>query len=62
MNFLEYVKPIGTLTVIFNFTKSGVDDRIKGLKLGQMIILLNTFQIGKVTCTKVKPCLEDMGK
>ena len=44
---LEYVKPIGT-PVIFLTAKSGVNDRIKGLKLGADDYIVKPFQIGEL--------------
>lgn len=44
---LEYVKPIGT-PVIFLTAKNGVDDRIKGLKLGADDYIVKPFQIGEL--------------
>ncbi len=45
---LEYVKPLGT-PVIFLTAKGGVDDRIKGLKLGADDYIVKPFQIGELT-------------
>lgn len=44
---LEYVKPMGT-PVIFLTAKSGVNDRIKGLKLGADDYIVKPFQIGEL--------------
>ena len=44
---LEYIKPMGT-PVIFLTAKSGVDDRIRGLKLGADDYIIKPFQIGEV--------------
>lgn len=41
---LEYVKPIGT-PVIFLTAKSGIDDRIKGLKMGADDYIVVVWQI-----------------
>lgn len=44
---LEYVKPMGT-PVIFLTAKGGVDDRIKGLRLGADDYIVKPFQIGEL--------------
>lgn len=44
---LEYVKPTGT-PVIFLTAKDGVNDRIKGLKLGADDYIVKPFQIGEL--------------
>lgn len=44
---LEYIKPMGT-PVIFLTAKSGVADRIKGLKLGADDYIVKPFQIGEL--------------
>lgn len=44
---LEYVKPTGT-PVIFLTAKDGVNDRIKGLKLGADDYIIKPFQIGEL--------------
>ena len=44
---LEYVRPIGT-PVIFLTAKAGVNDRIKGLKLGADDYIVKPFQIGEL--------------
>lgn len=45
---LEYVKPLGT-PVIFLTAKSGVDERIRGLKLGADDYITKPFQIGELS-------------
>ena len=57
---LEYVKPIGT-PVIFLTAKSGVDDRIKGLKLGADDYIIKPFQIGELFA-RVEALLRRYGK
>lgn len=57
---LEYVKPIGT-PVIFLTAKSGVDDRIKGLKLGADDYIIKPFQIGELLA-RVEALLRRYGK
>lgn len=44
---LEYIKPMGT-PVIFLTAKSGVDDRIRGLKLGADDYIVKPFQVGEL--------------
>lgn len=44
---LEYIKPIGT-PVIFLTAKGGVEDRIRGLKLGADDYIVKPFQIGEL--------------
>lgn len=44
---LEYVKPMGT-PVIFLTAKSGVNDRIMGLKLGADDYIIKPFQVGEL--------------
>lgn len=44
---LEYVKPMGT-PVIFITAKSGVEDRIRGLKLGADDYIVKPFQVGEL--------------
>ncbi|MCI8860605.1 MAG: response regulator transcription factor [Lachnospiraceae bacterium] len=57
---LEYVKPMGT-PVIFLTAKSGVDDRIKGLKLGADDYIVKPFQIGELLA-RVEALLRRYGK
>lgn len=57
---LEYVKPIGT-PVIFLTAKNGVDDRIKGLKLGADDYIVKPFQIGELIA-RVEALLRRYGK
>jgi DNA-binding response OmpR family regulator len=57
---LEYIKPIGT-PVIFLTAKSGVDDRIKGLKLGADDYIVKPFQIGELIA-RVEALLRRYGK
>ena len=57
---LEYVKPMGT-PVIFLTSKSGVDDRIKGLKLGADDYIVKPFQIGELLA-RVEALLRRYGK
>ena len=57
---LEYVKLIGT-PVIFLTAKSGVDDRIKGLKLGADDYIIKPFQIGELLA-RVEALLRRYGK
>lgn len=45
---LEYVKPLGT-PVIFLTAKGGVDERIRGLKLGADDYITKPFQIGELS-------------
>lgn len=44
---LEYIKPIGT-PVIFLTAKGGLNDRIKGLKLGADDYITKPFQVGEL--------------
>lgn len=44
---LEYIKPIGT-PVIFLTARGGVEDRIRGLKLGADDYIVKPFQIGEL--------------
>ena len=44
---LEYVKPMGT-PVIFLTAKGGVEERIRGLKLGADDYIVKPFQIGEL--------------
>lgn len=44
---LEYIRPMGT-PVIFLSAKSGVDDRIKGLRLGADDYIAKPFQVGEL--------------
>ena len=57
---LEYVKLIGT-PVIFLTAKSGVDERIKGLKLGADDYIIKPFQIGELLA-RVEALLRRYGK
>ena len=57
---LEYVKPMGT-PVIFLTAKDGVDDRIKGLKLGADDYIAKPFQIGALSA-RVEALLSRYGK
>lgn len=57
---LEYVKPLGT-PVIFLTAKGGVDDRIKGLKLGADDYIVKPFQIGELIA-RVEALLRRYGK
>ena len=57
---LEYAKLIGT-PVIFLTAKSGVDDRIKGLKLGADDYIIKPFQIGELLA-RVEALLRRYGK
>lgn len=57
---LEYVKPMGT-PVIFLTAKSGVDDRIKGLKLGADDYIVKPFQVGELLA-RVEALLRRYGK
>jgi DNA-binding response OmpR family regulator len=57
---LEYIKPIGT-PVIFLTAKSGVDDRIKGLKLGADDYISKPFQVGELIA-RVEALLRRCGK
>lgn len=57
---LEYIKPIGT-PVIFLTAKSGVNDRIKGLKLGADDYIVKPFQIGELIA-RVEALLRRYGK
>ncbi|MCM1187113.1 MAG: response regulator transcription factor [Lachnoclostridium sp.] len=57
---LEYVKPMGT-PVIFLTAKSGVSERIKGLKLGADDYITKPFQVGELTA-RVEALLRRYGK
>lgn len=57
---LEYIKPLGT-PVIFLTAKGGVDDRIKGLKLGADDYMPKPFQIGELVA-RVEALLRRYGK
>lgn len=57
---LEYVKPLGT-PVIFMTAKGGVNDRIKGLKLGADDYIVKPFQIGELIA-RVEALLRRYGK
>lgn len=56
----KYVKPIGT-PVIFLTAKSGIDDRIKGLKMGADDYIVKPFQIGELLA-RVEALLRRYGK
>lgn len=57
---LEYAKLIGT-PVIFLTAKSGIDDRIRGLKLGADDYIVKPFQIGELLA-RVEALLRRYGK
>ena len=57
---LEYIKPMGT-PVIFLTAKSGVSERIKGLKLGADDYITKPFQVGELTA-RVEALLRRYGK
>jgi len=57
---LEYVKPLGT-PVIFLTAKGGVDDRIRGLKLGADDYIAKPFQVGELSA-RVEALLRRYGK
>lgn len=57
---LEYVRPMGT-PVIFLTAKSGINDRIKGLKLGADDYIIKPFQIGELLA-RVEALLRRYGK
>ncbi len=57
---LEYIKPMGT-PVIFLTAKDGVNDRIKGLKLGADDYIAKPFQIGELSA-RVEALLRRSGK
>ena len=57
---LEYIKPIGT-PVIFLTAKSGIDDRIKGLRQGADDYIVKPFQIGELMA-RVEALLRRYGK
>lgn len=57
---LEYVKPLGT-PVIFMTAKGGVEDRIKGLKLGADDYIVKPFQVGELLA-RVEAVLRRYGK
>lgn len=57
---LEYIKPMGT-PVIFLTAKSGVADRIKGLKLGADDYIVKPFQVGELMA-RVEALLRRYGK
>lgn len=57
---LEYIKPIGT-PVIFLTAKGGVDDRIKGLRLGADDYITKPFQTGELIA-RVEALLRRYGK
>lgn len=57
---LEYAKSIGT-PVIFLTAKSGIEDRIRGLKLGADDYIVKPFQIGELLA-RVEALLRRYGK
>lgn len=57
---LEYIKPLGT-PVIFLTAKSGIDERIKGLKLGADDYITKPFQVGELIA-RVEALLRRYGK
>lgn len=57
---LEYIRPTNT-PVIFITARSGVSDRIKGLKLGADDYIVKPFQIGELIA-RVEALLRRMGK
>lgn len=57
---LEYIKPIGT-PVIFLTAKGGIEDRIRGLKLGADDYIVKPFQIGELLA-RVEALLRRYGK
>lgn len=57
---LEYIKPLG-IPVIFLTAKGGVNDRIKGLKLGADDYIAKPFQIGELIA-RVEAVLRRYGK
>ncbi len=57
---LEYIRPTGT-PVIFLSAKSGVDDRIRGLKLGADDYIAKPFQIGELLA-RVEALLRRCGR
>ena len=57
---LEYVKPIGT-PIVFLTAKGGIDDRIKGLKLGADDYIVKPFQIGELLA-RIEALLRRYGK
>ncbi len=57
---LEYVKPMGT-PVIFLTAKDGVNERIKGLKLGADDYIAKPFQVGELSA-RVEALLRRYGK
>lgn len=57
---LEYVKPMGT-PVIFLTAKSGLNERIKGLKLGADDYITKPFQVGELIA-RVEALLRRYGK
>lgn len=57
---LEYIKPIGT-PVIFLTAKGGVNERIKGLKLGADDYITKPFQVGELMA-RVEALLRRYGK
>ena len=57
---LEYVKTVGT-PVIFLTAKGGIDDRIKGLKMGADDYIVKPFQIGELLA-RVEALLRRYGK
>lgn len=57
---LEYIKPMGT-PVIFVTAKSGVNDRIMGLKLGADDYIMKPFQVGELLA-RVEALLRRTGR
>ena len=57
---LEYIKPL-EIPVIFLTAKSGVDDRIRGLKLGADDYISKPFQVGELIA-RVEAVLRRYGK
>ena len=57
---LEYIRPTNT-PVIFITARSGVSDRIKGLKLGADDYIVKPFQVGELIA-RVEALLRRMGK
>ena len=57
---LEYVKPIGT-PIVFLTARGGIDDRIKGLKLGADDYIVKPFQIGELLA-RIEALLRRYGK
>ncbi len=57
---LEYIRPTGT-PAIFLTAKGGLDDRVKGLKLGADDYIVKPFQIGELIA-RVEALLRRYGK